>query len=172
MIIINNEELLKRPCSDVLPEEVGELVDLLERELEHSAKLGSPGIGLAASQIGILKKIAIVRINEELSINLINCNLKNGYDETIFKNEGCLSFPGRVEDTKRYQEICISNNLSAPNDFIATGLFAVVIQHELDHINGILLPDRAITKLPTNLGRNDLCFCGSFKKYKKCHGKL
>jgi|SRR5579885_406547 len=172
MIIINNEELLRKPCSDVLPEEVGELVDLLDRELEHSAKLGNPGIGLAAPQIGVYKNIAIVRINKELSINLVNCNLQNGYDEIIFKNEGCLSFPGRVENTKRFQEISIINNLVVPNNFIATGLFAVAIQHELDHINGILLPDRAIAKPPTNLGRNDLCFCGSFKKYKKCHGKL
>jgi len=170
MIIINNEELLRRPCADATPEEVGELIELLERELENSGRLGNPGIGLAAPQIGILKKVAIVRINKELSVNLVNCNIEKGYDLAMFKNEGCLSFPGRIENTMRFQEVYIANNLVSPSKFVATGLLSVVIQHELDHLNGTLLPDKAIIKIP-KLDRNDLCFCGSNKKYKRCHGK-
>lgn len=73
MIIQNNEELLRRPCEDVKPEEVGELVELLERELDNSGRLGSQGIGLAAPQIGILKKIAIVRITPELKYKFDKC---------------------------------------------------------------------------------------------------
>lgn len=178
MIIINNEELLRRPCEEVKPEEVGELIALLERELENSARLGMPGIGLAAPQIGILKKIAIVRINDELKIDLVNAKIKNGYDLAIFKDEGCLSFPGRTENTMRYQETHIINNLIYPNAFIATGLMSVVCQHELDHINSILLPDNAIPKKPININANDPCFCGKIdpilgkvKKYKKCCGR-
>lgn len=170
MIITNNEELLRKPCADAMENEVGELISLLERELENSARLGNPGIGLAAPQIGIYKKVAIVRINKELSVNLVNCNIEKGYDEVMFKNEGCLSFPGRVENTMRYQEVYVANNLVKPQKFIASGLLAVAIQHELDHTNSILLPDRAIIKQSV-LDRNDSCFCGSNKKYKKCHGK-
>lgn len=179
MIIQNNEELLRRPCEDVKPEEIGELVDLLERELEHSAYLGKPGIGLAAPQIGILKKIAIVRINSELCVNLVNTQIEKAYDLQMFQDEGCLSFPGRIENTMRYQEICITNNVF-PKKFIATGLLSVCIQHELDHLNGVLLPDRALPKFDKkiNLGPNDPCFCGKINpitnkpfKYKKCCGR-
>lgn len=168
MIITNNEDLLRVTCEDVLPDEAGGLISLLERELENSARLGRPGIGLAAPQIGIAKKIAIVRLGGEFNINLINCYIKKSFDSQIFRNEGCLSFPGRVEDTKRFQEIVIADNLEYPHDFVATGLLAVVCQHELDHINGVLLPDRAIQKPKKKAGPNDLCPCGSNKKFKKC----
>jgi|ERR1700722_5409 len=180
MIITNNEEALRVKCEDVKPEEVGELIALLEQELEHSAKLGRPGIGLAAPQIGIAKDIAIVRIDNVYRVDLINCKIKEQYDQAIFKEEGCLSFPGRIEDTLRYQEIYVVNNLVAPHSFQAAGLMAVVCQHELDHINGILLPDMAIKKsvgAKRKTGPNDPCFCGKIdpitnkpKKYKKCCG--
>lgn len=178
MIITNNEELLRRPCENVKPEEVGELRDLLERELDNAARLGSPGIGLALPQIGIYKKLAIVRINQELQVDLINARIEKSYDLVMFKEEGCLSFPGRVENTMRYQEIAVSDNLIAPHNFIATGLFAVCIQHELDHLNSILLPDRAITKPTFKVAPNDPCLCGKINpitnksfKFKKCCGK-
>lgn len=179
MIITNNEEALRVKCEDVKLEEVGPLIELLEQELEHSAKLGRPGIGLAAPQIGIAKNIAIVRINSEYKLDLINCKIKEQYDQAIFKEEGCLSFPGRIEDTLRYQEIYVVNNLVPPYSFEAGGLMAVVCQHELDHLNGVLLPDIALKKSMATtpigtkykLGPNEQCFCGSGKKYKKCHMK-
>jgi len=146
MIIVNNEELLKRPCEDVLPHEVGAIREALEKELRLSAKAGRPGIGLAAPQIGIYKKMAIVRVGPDFNVDLVNCKVEKGYDLALFKDEGCLSFPGRVEHTMRYQEILVTNNSVGPESFVATGLFAVCIQHELDHINGILLPDRSLTK--------------------------
>lgn len=171
MIIQNNEDALRVPCQIVQPEEVGELVELLERELEHSARLGNAGIGLACPQIGLARQLAIVRINSEFSVNLVNARIEQGYDLAMFQNEGCLSFPGRVESTMRYQEICVSNS-DKPNRFIATGLFAVCIQHELDHLNGILLPDRALKKTSIKVGRNDLCPCGSGVKFKRCCGRM
>lgn len=172
MIIINNEELLRVKCVDVLPEEICDLVQALESELNNSNRLGREGIGLAAPQIGIAKNIAIVRLGNGLNINLVNSKIQKGFDQTIFRSEGCLSFPGRVEDTLRYQEVYVKNNYSEPGTFVATGLLAVVIQHEIDHLNGVLLPDNALPKAPKiKLGPNEQCFCGSKKKYKKCHGK-
>jgi peptide deformylase len=179
MIITNDEAALRVKCEDATIEEVGPIIALLEQELEHSAKLGRPGIGLACPQIGIAKNVAIVRIDNLYKVNLVNCRIKEGYDKTLFKEEGCLSFPNRVEDTMRYQEICVVDNLVEPYSFVAAGLFSVVVQHELDHLNGILLPDIALAKsaLPTTkykLGPNDRCLCGKFdppKKYKKCCGR-
>ena len=108
MIIINDLTMLRRPCVDCLPEEVSELVGLLEAELAASAERGPPGIGLAAPQIGILKKAAIIRIptsGEMIKINLINAKIEKAYDPILFEVEGCLSFPGLKGKTKRFNEI-------------------------------------------------------------------
>ena len=172
MIVVNNLDILRAPCSNVLEAEVPELIQALEVELINSARMGHPGIGLAAPQIALHKKIAIVRLSSEFNLNLVNAEISKGYDEKMFRDEGCLSFPGSIENTMRFQEVYVINNLVPPHNFVATGLLAVVLQHELDHLNGILLPDRALPKTPiVKLKPNDACFCGSFKKFKQCHGK-
>lgn len=144
-MIVTDEDLLRIKCEDVLPEEVEELRNKLEQELHLSAELGRPGIGLAAPQIGIAKKYAIVRMparsGQNISIDLVNCKISQKYNKILFKNEGCLSFPGKLVDTLRYQEIVVTDNLVEPYSFVATGLLAVCIQHELDHLNGVLLTD-------------------------------
>lgn len=170
MIIVNNEDALRVKCENVLPEEVGPLVEQLERELEYSSRMGRPGIGLAAPQIGIAKNIAIVRLDNNNRVDLINCKITDQFDKIMFKGEGCLSFPGRIEDTMRYQEVYITDNLVSPKSFIVSGLMAIVCQHELDHLNSILLPDIAIPKIKNKPRPNDQCICGSGKKYKKCCG--
>jgi len=175
MLITNNETVLRTPCQVVLPEEVASLIEALEKELEYGNKIGRPGIGLAAPQIGIAKQAAIIRL-PKLKINLINAKLKEGYDSALFQDEGCLSFPGKTENTLRFQEVVIIDNLVAPYNFVATGLVAVACQHELDHLNSVLFMDRKVPKpVPivnkTKTGPNDPCFCGSGKKTKKCHRK-
>src|SRR5208283_2090142 len=175
MIIVNNEELLRVKCQEVLPDEVGSLLETLEKELDYANKLGKGGIGLAAPQIGIAKNIAIVRI-EKIKFNLINAKIEQGFDPSIFKEEGCLSFPGRVENTIRFQEVVIGNNLLSPHRFIVSGLNAVVCQHEIDHLNATLFMDHVPPKTSpiiksSKIGPNDSCSCGSGKKFKKCHGR-
>jgi peptide deformylase len=175
MIITNNEELLRVKCEEVLPNEVGTLIETLEKELEYANRLGKGGIGLAAPQIGIAKKIAIVRI-DNVKLDLVNCQIKQGFDPATFQEEGCLSFPGRVEDTIRFQEVYIIDNLVAPHSFTTTGLLAVICQHELDHLNSTLFMDRMIPKpvvvsKKLRTGPNDACPCNSGKKYKKCCGR-
>lgn len=175
MIITNNEEALRVKCEDVLSDEVGQLIDLLENELNESNRLGKFGIGLAAPQIGIAKNIAIVRLDKTsgMEVNLVNAKITKAYDPLLFRSEGCLSFPGRVEDTIRFQEIYITNNLVYPNDFIVTGLMAAVCQHEIGHWNQDLFFDHMVPKIvpiinKNKVGPNDACICGSGKKYKKC----
>jgi len=145
-MIITDESKLRLDCSDVTAEEYGPLKDQLERELKRSAELGHAGVGLAAPQIGIAKNMAIIRVGDNYSVDLVNCKIKKGYDKAVFKNEGCLSFPDHFVDTFRYQEIEVVGNLVPPHSFISTGLMAVVCQHELDHLIGKLLPDNAINK--------------------------
>ncbi len=175
MIITNNEEALRVKCEDVSIEEAKTIIDQLESELRESGRLGRPGIGLAAPQIGIAKNVAIVRL-EDVKIDLVNCKIEKGYDPAIFKSEGCLSFPGRNEDTIRFQEVYITNNLTYPHSFVVTGLSAVVCQHEIGHWNSDLFIDHVKPKIHPVVARvktrpNDPCSCGSKKKYKKCCGK-
>lgn len=175
MIITNNEEALRVKCESVTLEEVGPLIETLEKELAYANKLGKGGIGLAAPQIGIAKDIAIIRL-KGISLDLVNAKLIQGYDPAVFTEEGCLSFPGRVEDTIRFQEVHMSNGLVEPHSFVASGLVAVVCQHELDHLNSTLFMDRMVPKPITvikkgKVGPNEPCTCGSGKKYKKCCGR-
>lgn len=176
MIITNDEAKLRVFCEPVTLEEVGPLVEQLEKELEHTNRIGRPGIGLAAPQIGIAKNIAIVRL-PKINLNLVNAKLVQGYDPAVFTEEGCLSFPGRIENTIRFQEVHIVNNLVEPHSFIASGLVAVVCQHELDHLNSTLFMDRAaprprpVVNVTAKVGPNEPCPCGSGRKYKKCCGR-
>lgn len=172
MLIINNEEALRVTCEDVTIEEVASIRLALDTELQRCARLGRPGIGLAAPQIGIAKKMAIVRL-DGLEIDLVNSKIENGYDEKTFMNEGCLSFPGRVENTKRFQQIHVTGDTK----FIASGMLAVVCQHEIDHFNQKLFFDGAIPK-SSKIGPNENCPCGKVNyltgkifKYKKCCNK-
>lgn len=168
-MIITSEKELRVKCSDVLLFEADYIISQLDYELRLSALNGRPGIGLAAPQIGIDKKAAIIRLNDELKVDLINPVIVKSYNLSEFDNEGCLSFPDRFEKTMRYQEILVKNDIE-PKNFIATGLFAVVIQHEIDHLQGKLLPDFAIVS-KTKIRPNDICKCGSGKKYKRCCGQ-
>lgn len=175
MIITNNEAALRVFCEPVTEDEVGSLIATLEKELEYANRLGKNGIGLAAPQIGIAKDIAIVRL-PKMNFNLVNAKLVRGFDPATFTEEGCLSFPGRLENTTRFQEVYINNNLVEPHSFIATGFLAVVCQHELDHLNKTLFMDRSVPKLQpvvrkAKIGPNEPCICGSGKKYKKCCGR-
>jgi|WetSurMetagenome_2_1015567.scaffolds.fasta_scaffold292045_2 peptide deformylase len=184
MIITNNEEALRVKCEDVLPDEAASLIATLEAELDYANKLGKGGIGLAAPQIGIAKNIAIIRLDKSRgpNFNLINCKIEKGFDPAVFKEEGCLSFPGRIEDTIRFQEIYVTNNLVYPYSFIATGLVSVVCQHEIDHLTSTLFMDRITPKITSaikkhKVGPNDPCVCGQadpitgkIRKFKKCCG--
>lgn len=142
-MIITDEEALRIKCEPVLPEEVDDIRAKLEEGLEWSASQGRPGVGLACPQIGIGKQMCIIRV-QDIKVDLVNASITKSYNQTEFEGEGCLSFPNRFEKTLRYQEVLIENNLVWPHRFILTGFLAVVAQHELDHLQGILLPDVAI----------------------------
>ena len=146
MIITNEAELRAvGSCQEASANEIASLIAQLENELRLSAENGRLGIGLAAPQIGIAKRIAIVRL-DNYKIDLINCVIERGYDKRRVKGEGCLSFPDRFEDTERWNEVHILGHKPEIYRFICTGLLAVAVQHEINHYDSILLPDVALKK--------------------------
>ncbi|KAA0547987.1 peptide deformylase [Bacillus sp. BGMRC 2118] len=138
-----------------------EKVTVFDKELRsllrdmHITMIESDGVGLAAPQIGIRKQIAVVEDDDGRIIDLINPVIINKSGSQIGP-EGCLSFPGLFGDVERSSMIKVraQDKMGKMMLFEATDFFARVIQHELDHLNGILFPTKAIS-LYTDEGKED-----------------
>lgn len=121
----------------------GNLVELAKNMKE--TMYAAPGIGLAAPQVGVPLRLITVDIdsqNKKGLITLINPQIiEQEGSQTL--EEGCLSLPSVVEEIKRYKKILVSAiDLNGnPIQIEADGLLSVVLQHEIDHLNGILLLD-------------------------------
>ena len=141
--------------------------ELLLDELKKSEH----GVGLAAIQIGIPIRVAIARINGEIHRLLNPEILEHSESKIMFPDEGCLSIPNKVVNTERYEWVKVKDEINGEK--IYKGFEAVVVQHEIDHMNGELITDRKYQTYvtPKKIGRNEKCPCGSDKKYKKCCGK-
>jgi len=163
---------------------------VLISEIETILSKIDNGVGLAAVQIGKLKKIAVIK-GRNGYIHLINPVVVSKDDEFIYSGEGCLSFPGTFKNTKRYRDFTIKHvriegdrfeeeilsfYFSAdPYESNSDGRIAIAVQHEMEHFDGGLILDhdyevKPIQRTSEKIGRNDPCSCGSGKKYKKCCG--
>jgi peptide deformylase len=107
----------------------------------------APGVGLAAPQLGISKRLFIVDVatDDEEPSDLrvfINPEIVAAEGETVF-NEGCLSFPGVHEDIERAERVTVRaiDKDGKPFELEAEGLLAIAIQHENDHLDGELMID-------------------------------
>ena len=159
-MIITDQIALRKSCKIVSIFEAGPIIRKLEDELAIS---NIKGVGLSANQIGIDARVCIIRA-PKLELNLVNPVIVEAYDLCSFANDGCLSVPGVFLTTQRYNEIYMKDTLHTAG-LIFTGLESVIVQHEIDHTNGILMLDRQIT-IPH---RKELCWCCSGKRYKDCH---
>lgn len=165
MIIFDVEEL-KKPSEPVSVEDAVSIIALLEYELGFH-----PGVGLAAPQVGIHKRVAIIRYGED-KLDLVNPVIVECKGEVISKNEGCLSFPNKKFNVWRYREVFVKDALH-PEGVVVTDIMATIVLHEVDHLNGVLFMDKAVGGW---IGRNDPCPCGKLKegkavKFKNCHGR-
>ncbi len=114
--------------------------DMAEKMYQHK------GVGLAAPQIGILKRIIIVDIGEGLTV-LANPKIITTSGKQI-ASEGCLSIPGIYLDIERAEDIIVEglDEDGVYTQIEAKGLFARVLQHEIDHLEGVLIIDRVPKK--------------------------
>ena len=105
----------------------------------------SMGIGLAATQIGTLHRVLVYRVEHDSPINaLINPELEWSGREKEWMEEGCLSLPGVHVDVERPVDVRVraQDPQGRPIVIEASGLEARVIQHEMDHLDGVLILDR------------------------------
>lgn len=160
--MIDTQSLILNAVSEPLTDSDNKemLFQQLEAELKNSK---TPGVGLAAVQIGILARAAIIRTVQS-SLNLWNPEITDR-DGEVISPEGCLSFPGMTRSIKRAKEVTVKNGDGRTYQF--DGFDAIVVQHEIDHMNGVTIADKNYATF--KVGRNKLCPCGSRKKFKKCH---
>ena len=152
------DPVLTKVAEEVSPEEFNQdLKDLCKNMLY--TMYHAPGIGLAAPQIGISKRIFVIDVDydrEETEDDSGEFNLSN-FNPKVFINpvikekngeityqEGCLSLPGIYEDVKRYENIVVEyqNTDGEKKEISADELFSICIQHENDHVDGIVFIDR------------------------------
>jgi peptide deformylase len=122
----------------------GDIKKLMEDMLE--TMYSAPGVGLAAPQVGIDKRIIVVDVRDEEKkgpILLANPEIISCDGEQIYE-EGCLSLPEFREKIKRKERVCVTGIDREGNEKVldADGLLAVVFQHEIDHLDGVLLLNR------------------------------
>lgn len=117
---------------------------LLDDMLETMYK--NEGVGLAAPQVGILKRVVVIDIGEG-PIKLINPEIISMEGEVI-DVEGCLSVPGESGEVKRPNKVKVKYLDENGNELMieGTGLLARALCHEIDHLNGILFVDKIETK--------------------------
>ena len=103
----------------------------------------APGVGLAAPQVGVLQRLLVYDVDDDPQV-LVNPVLDEYSDETEESDEGCLSVPGVTMPVERSVSVRVRgfDASGEPVDFRAEGFEARVIQHENDHLDGVLIVDR------------------------------
>lgn len=143
----DSDEILRKVCKkiDVIDEKIKELAnDMLDTMYSYD------GIGLAASQVGVLKRLVVYDvdyIDEKKGKNpvvLINPIITSRSKSMVIVEEGCLSFPEVFENVERNEKVTIEYlNLDGKKCIKhAKNMEAICIQHELDHLDGIVFLDR------------------------------
>ena len=118
----------------------------------------APGVGLAAPQVSTLDRLIVVEYGEEEEDEdgtiiekpkklyvVVNPEIVKASEETELGVEGCLSIPGLVGEVERFSMVQVKglNRRGQPVKIKAEGWLARIFQHEIDHLNGVLFPDRA-----------------------------
>ena len=142
--------MLRQPAKRVAKVD-NSLRDLVRKMLQ--TMYSSDGIGLAAPQVGIHKQLIVIDIEPDNPANppliLINPVIKKSFGNICAEQEGCLSIPGVYLDVKRPEmvEVAYKDENGRPRTLKAGDLLARCIQHEMDHLNGVVFVDRVDNSL-------------------------
>jgi len=164
--VVQGVDNIATACERASLEEAERIWPVLEASLDLSK-----GFGLAAIQIGIPKKVAIIVYNGQ-KYRLLNTEIVAKNTEVVIYNEGCLSIKGKTINTSRYAEITIIDDILGRKELSGykDGLLPIIFQHEIDHFEGKTIFDHKLipVRKEVKIGRNAPCPCGSGQKYKKC----
>ena len=128
----------------------GNLQTLIDNMIETMR--AAPGVGLAAPQVGVSERVIVVEYGDEEDETvpkklyaLVNPELKAISQETEVGVEGCLSVPGLLGEVERSLAVTVKglNRRGQPMRIKAKGWLARIIQHEIDHLNGVVFTNRA-----------------------------
>ena len=143
-ILIEPDPILRKKCEPL--EKVDDEVRKLMKEMLE-IMYEAPGIGLAAVQIGILKRVVVIDLSKENEkknpLFFINPKIVHRSDKKSIYEEGCLSLPGQFAEIERPAK-CTLNYIDffgKEKELKAEGLLATCIQHEVDHLDGVLFID-------------------------------
>lgn len=149
--------LLKKRCGEV--DRIDGEVKKLIRDMTETMYQAN-GIGLAACQVGVSRRVIVVDVSpidpEKNFFTMVNPEVISEEGE-IEHEEGCLSVPDCFEKMKRKEKIRVRGFSQAGKEIeiSAEGMLAIAIQHEIDHLNGVLILDR-ISRLKREIYRNKL----------------
>lgn len=147
------EEVLRQKCEVVKPEEINDEMRSLFNEM-FETMVSANGVGLAAPQVGISKRFFVLESDDNIKRVFINPEIIKTSEETSSYEEGCLSLPGFSENIVRPVKISVSALNENGKPFVLNdvdGLLARIIQHENDHLDGILYIDHGDADFKQNV---------------------
>ncbi|WP_370931535.1 peptide deformylase [Bartonella sp. DGB1] len=166
-IIVLPDPILKRISTPV--EKVDQQILTLADDMLHTM-YSAQGIGLAAVQIGVLQRVIVVDIGDNQNPDpriFINPTVIHSSDTRSIYNEGCLSIPNVTAEVERPAQIKLSyiNTKGQKVECDVDGLLATCIQHEIDHLDGLLFVDH-LSKMKKNM------VIKRFNKLQRQNGKV
>ena len=176
-MIITEIKQLQLMCEEVKTIKEGEEIGAqLLKELTESEN----GIGLAANQIGINKRVCVINVKEPLV--LINPKIVERSKEQFMFSEGCLSFPKKYVRTGRHTSVTVEADnhegkmvFTADSEDINDAFECACVQHEIDHLDGITMFERSVTpqpvRVPEKIGRNEKVMITDGKETKELKWK-
>lgn len=139
----DNDEILRKTSKKV--DNIDERITTLLYDMAETMR-DAEGVGLAAPQVGVLRRVVIIDVGEGL-IELINPVIVYEKGEQC-REEGCLSVPGKSGAVKRPAKVIVRalNRKGETVEITGEDLLATAICHEIDHLNGVLFIDKIISK--------------------------
>ena len=143
-IVTVGDPVLTKKCRPVVKfdDRLAQLIDDMKETMRNAN-----GVGLAAPQVGVLRRLVVVEVEEDHPVFLINPEIvyESGEQEGP---EGCLSIPGRSGIVRRPMKVTVraTGYDGKPLEITGEGLLARAFCHEIDHLNGILFKDKVIRK--------------------------
>ena len=143
-ILMAPDPVLKARARTVRDSDAATVRKLLPRL--YATMYAAPGIGLAAPQVGVVLRVAVVDVQPDgkrAPMTLINPEVIGASAELATREEGCLSLPGQFGDVTRPAQVRVryTDETGAERTLEAEGLLAACVQHEIDHLDGVLFVD-------------------------------